>query len=70
MKETKKKVLPELTDEWVSEVSEFETVEELRDDVRKRLDVYARVQASMAMREKILEAAADRSCPTTCPTRS
>jgi trigger factor len=58
VKDTKKKVLPELTDEWVSEVSEFDTVEALRDDVRKRLDVYARVQASMAMREKIFEAAA------------
>jgi trigger factor len=58
VKDAKKKVLPELTDEWVSEVSEFETVEAFRDDVRKRLDVYARVQASMAMREKIFEAAA------------
>src|SRR3954447_21519419 len=58
VKEAKKKVLPELTDEWVSEVSEFDTVEELRDDVRKRLEIYARVQASMLMREKIFEAAA------------
>ena len=45
VKEAKKKVLPELTDEWVTEVSEFETVEALQDDVRTRLDVYARVQA-------------------------
>jgi trigger factor len=58
VKEAKKKVLPELTDEWVGEVSEFETVEALQDDVRTRLDVYARVQASVAMREKIFEAAA------------
>jgi len=58
VKDAKKKVLPELTDEWVSEVSEFETVADLEDDVRKRLDVYARVQASMTMREKIFEAAA------------
>ncbi len=58
MKDAKKKVLPELTDEWVSEVSEFDTVEALQDDVRTRLDMYARVQASMAMREKIFEAAA------------
>jgi trigger factor len=58
VKETKKKVLPELTDDWVSEVSEFDTVEALQDDVRTRLDMYARVQASMAMREKIFEAAA------------
>jgi trigger factor len=58
VKDTKKKVLPELTDEWVGEVSEFDTVDALRDDVRTRLDVYARVQASVAMREKIFEAAA------------
>jgi len=51
-------VLPELTDEWVSEVSEFDTVDALENDVRTRLDMYARVQASMAMREKIFEAAA------------
>src|SRR3954449_1259578 len=58
VKDVKKKVLPELTDEWVGEVSEFETVDALQDDVRTRLDMYARVQASMAMREKIFEAAA------------
>jgi len=58
VKDTKKKVLPELTDEWVSEVSEFDTVEELQRDVRQRLEMYARVQASMVMREKIFEAAA------------
>jgi trigger factor len=58
VKEAKRKVLPELTDEWVSEVSEFETVDALRDDVRTRLDLYARVQASMSVREKIFDAAA------------
>jgi trigger factor len=58
VKDAKKKVLPELTDEWVSEVSEFDTAAALQDDVRTRLDVYARVQASVAMREKIFEAAA------------
>jgi trigger factor len=58
VKDAKKKVLPELTDEWVSEVSEFDTVEALQDDVRQRLEIYARVQASMLMREKIFEAAA------------
>jgi trigger factor len=58
VKDAKKKVLPELTDDWVSEVSEFDSVDALQDDVRTRLDMYARVQASMAMREKIFEAAA------------
>ena len=39
VKEAKRKVLPELTDEWVDEVSEFDTVDELRDDIRKRLEL-------------------------------
>jgi trigger factor len=59
VKDAKKKVLPELTDEWVSEVSEFDAVEALKDDIRTRLDIYGRVQASMAVREKIFEAAAE-----------
>ncbi len=58
VKEAKAKVLPELTDEWVSEVSEFETVDELRADARQRLELYAKVQASMMVRDKVLEAAA------------
>jgi trigger factor len=58
VKETKRKVLPEVTDEWVSEVSEFDTAEALRADVAKRLDLYARVQAQLAVREQVLDAAA------------
>jgi trigger factor len=37
LKEIKEKVLPELTDEWVTEVCEFKTVDEFRADVRGRL---------------------------------
>jgi len=59
VKDAKKKVLPELTDEWVAEVSEFETVGALRDDVHQRLDLYARIQAQMLMRDKVMEAAAE-----------
>jgi trigger factor len=59
VKETKRKVLPDVTDEWVSEVSEFDTVDALRDDVTKRLDIYARVQAQLAVREQVLDAAAE-----------
>jgi trigger factor len=59
VKETKRKVLPAVTDEWVAEASEFDTVAELRDDVRKRLSLYARVQASLVAREKIVDAAAE-----------
>jgi trigger factor len=59
VKEAKKKVLPPTTDEWVAEVSEFGTLVELRGDVRKRLDLVARYQAQMAMRDRVLQAAAD-----------
>ena len=59
VKEAKKKVLPDANDEWVAEVSEFATLDELRDDVRKRLDLMARYQGAMAVRDRVLQAAAD-----------
>jgi trigger factor len=59
VKDAKKKALPETTDEWVAEVSEFETLPELRDDIRKRLDLMARVQAQMAVRDRVLQTAAE-----------
>ena len=58
VKDTKRKVLPEVTDEWVTEVSEFETADALRDDMRKRLDIYSRIQSQMVVRDRVLEAAA------------
>ena len=59
VKDAKTKVLPELTDEWASEASEFDTVEELRADIRKRLEMVQKLQTQMAVRDKVLEAAAD-----------
>ena len=59
VKDAKRKVLPDVDDDWVSEVSEFDTVEKLRDDIRKRLELVGTVQAQMAARDKVLEAAAD-----------
>jgi trigger factor len=58
VKAGKRKVLPEATDEWVSEVSEFDTVDELRADATQRMELYAKVQAQMLVRDKVLEAAA------------
>jgi trigger factor len=58
VKEAKRKVLPELTDEWVTEVSEFETIDELRADTRERVGLYAKVQSQMLVRDKVLEATA------------
>ena len=59
VKEAKQKVLPDLTDEWVTEASEFETVDELRVDVARRLELMQKLQAQMALRDKVLDAAAD-----------
>jgi trigger factor len=59
VKETKRKVLPEVDDEWVSEVSEFDTVEDLRADIANRLGLVAKVQAQMLVRDKVLEAVAE-----------
>lgn len=59
VKDCKRKVLPELVDDWASEVSEFDTIDELRNDARTRLEMYAKVQAQLEARDKVLEAAAD-----------
>jgi trigger factor len=59
VKDAKQKILPDLTDEWVDEASEFETVGELQADIRRRLELMQKLQAQMAVRDKVLEAAAD-----------
>jgi trigger factor len=56
IKEVKEKELPEATDEWASEASEFATLEELRSDLRKRLKQVKVVQAQLALRDRALEA--------------
>lgn len=58
VKDARRRVLPDLTDDWVAEVSELSTVDELRADVRRRLELMAAVQARMAVRDRVLEAAA------------
>lgn len=59
VKEVKEKVLPEVTDEWASDASEFETVEELRADLRTRLSTVRRAQARLLLPERAVEALAD-----------
>jgi trigger factor len=56
VKEVREKLLPEVTDEWASEASEFDTVEELRADLAKRLGAVKRVQAALALREQSVNA--------------
>jgi trigger factor len=59
VKEAKQKVLPDVTDEWVDEASEFDTVAELRTDVRRRLETMQKLQTQMTVRDKVLETVAD-----------
>lgn len=50
------RVLPEVTDEWVAENTEFATVAELRADIANRMRVVKLVQANVALRNKTAEA--------------
>lgn len=54
VKDVKRKVLPEATDDWAAEASEFETLEALRDDIRKRLAQLRTMQSQLALRERAL----------------
>lgn len=55
VKDAKRKVLPALTDEWVVENTDSETVEALREESRRRIDLFGKLQAQMAMRDRVLE---------------
>ena len=56
VKEVKEKLLPDVTDEWASEASEFDTVDELRGDIRTRLGAVKKVQAQLGLREQVVDA--------------
>jgi trigger factor len=55
VKHVQEKVLPEETDEWASEASEFSTIAELRQDIETRMDEMKRAQAAMTLRNGTLE---------------
>ncbi|WP_433174533.1 trigger factor [Actinoallomurus sp. CA-150999] len=54
------KELPELDDEFAQLASEFDTIDELREDVRKRLENQKRAQQLGQARDKALEALMDK----------
>ena len=56
VKEIKEKQLPELDDEFASEVSEFETVAEYREDVKKKLSEKKEADAKNAKEEAVINA--------------
>jgi trigger factor len=57
--EVRERVLPEATDEWAAEASEFETIDELRGDLSTRMTEVRKVQAQVALRDKVGESLAD-----------
>jgi trigger factor len=56
VKEVKVKKLPETTDEWAAESSEFSTIDELRADLEDRIGRVKLMQSQMALRQNALEA--------------
>lgn len=58
VKEVREKVLPELDDEFAAEASEFDTLEELREDIARRLAEALGERAEQDFRMAAVEAAA------------
>ena len=54
VKEVKEKQLPELDDEWVSDYTEFDTVEELRNELVERMDDMRRSQFQQDFHSKLM----------------
>ena len=61
VKEIKEKVTPELDDAFAADVSEFETIDELRNDVRERLQAAADAGAQREFRAAAVEKAVEHA---------
>jgi trigger factor len=61
VKEIKEKVVPELDDPFAADVSEFETIADLRKDVRERLEAAAEAGAQRDYRAAAVDQAADNA---------
>jgi trigger factor len=56
VKDIKEMELPAVTDAWAGEASEFDTVDELKADIRNRLSMVRKVQAQLALRDETMRA--------------
>ncbi|MDP8937020.1 MAG: trigger factor, partial [Actinomycetota bacterium] len=56
VKEVRQKILPDATDEWAAEASEFETLAELRDNVREQISAVRKLEAALTVRDKVIDA--------------
>ena len=61
VKEVREKVLPDLDDEFASEASEFDTLEELRADIREKLTEVVDSRIEQDFRVAAIDAAADQA---------
>ena len=59
--EIKAKELPELNDEFAQDVSEFETLEEYKADVRKRLEIQKEDEAKRTKEDEAIQKIIDKS---------
>ena len=67
LKDVKEKVLPELTDEWVAENSEFESAHALRDSYLERIRSVKLGQARRAMRDATMQELASQVADVDAP---
>ncbi len=58
VKQVRERVLPDADDEWASENSEFDTIDELRADIRHRSSLVRKARAQAELRQKTGEALA------------
>jgi trigger factor len=61
LKEVKEKVLPPLTDQWTSEISEFPTLLELRQEIRSKIAAGKAHSSEQLFRARAIKAAADNA---------
>ena len=59
VKQVREKVLPEANDEWASDASEFDTLEELRSHLADNLSSLKKLEARLFLRERVVEALAE-----------
>ena len=60
MKDVKTRRLPEIDDDFAKTASEFDTIQQLRDDLRERLTEVKEREATAAVRDLVLEAMIDK----------
>jgi trigger factor len=59
VKQVREKVVPAADDAWAEEASEFDTLEELRNDIRARITPVRRMHVISTLRENAIEALAE-----------